>query len=135
MQQINDIVPSPALDGNPHIILLHIGTNDMVFNANGVENRLEALIDEILDDNPSALLAVSSIIPLSFGGNGVASYNQKIPGIVQSRADAGFNILFVDQHAGFPTSELGDGVHPKQQGLLTYSKFENRLRLFQPQGL
>ena len=30
--------------------------------------------------------------------------------------DAGENVLFVDQFAGFPESELGDGVHPNQAG-------------------
>jgi lysophospholipase L1-like esterase len=118
IQQINNIVPTPALNGDPHIILLHIGTNDMVSSASGADGRLEALIDEILDDNPSALLAVSSIIPLNFGGGSAAvnAFNQKIPGIVRERADAGFNIIFVDQFAGFPTSELPDSVHPNQVG-------------------
>jgi lysophospholipase L1-like esterase len=35
---------------------------------------------------------------------------------VKSFADTGKHILFVDQFKGFPTSELGDGVHPNQAG-------------------
>ncbi len=35
IKQIDDIVPDPALDETPHIILLHIGTNDMYGMPNG----------------------------------------------------------------------------------------------------
>jgi lysophospholipase L1-like esterase len=35
---------------------------------------------------------------------------------VQTRASAGKHVILVDQFTGFPTSELGDGVHPNQAG-------------------
>jgi lysophospholipase L1-like esterase len=46
----------------------------------------------------------------------VQTYNDAIPAVVQERASAGKHIVLVDQFTGFPTSELGDGVHPNQQG-------------------
>jgi lysophospholipase L1-like esterase len=58
-------------------------------------------------------LVVSSIIPFN---NSVQAFNATVPGMVEERADAGAHIIYVDQFEGFPTSELGDGVHPNQAG-------------------
>jgi lysophospholipase L1-like esterase len=115
ISQIDGIIPSPTLGVNPHIILLHIGTNDMVRSASGAPDRLAALVDQILTAAPNALLVVSNIIPLS-GSGAVMTYNQAVPGIVRMRADTGKHILFVDQFTGFPTNELADGVHPNSAG-------------------
>lgn len=101
-----------ALKDAPHIVLLHIGTNDMVQGANGAPMRLGKLVDDIVAVLPSSLVAVSSIIPLSSGGSAVTTYNQAVPGIVQERANAGKHVIYVDQFKDFPTSELTDGVHP-----------------------
>lgn len=109
-------VPSPALNDDPHIILLHIGTNDMYMSPAGAPERLATLIDQILVDQPNALLVVSNIVPLSSGSSAVMTYNAAVPGVVKMRADAGKHIVFVDQFEGFPTSELGDGVHPNAAG-------------------
>lgn len=106
---------APA-QGSPHIFLIHIGTNDALSSsADTMASQLETLIDEVIDKNPDSLLVVSSLIPLSFAQSTIDSYNAKIPGIVQSRADVGMHIIYVDQ-SGFPASELGDGVHPNDTG-------------------
>nr|PZN24320.1 MAG: endoglucanase [Pseudomonadota bacterium] len=115
IEQIDNIVPSPALNPKPHIVLLHIGTNDMYRSPNGAPNRLAALIDQILAELPDALLVVSNIIPFP-GNNAVSTYNAAIPPLIEERAKAGKHILFVDQFQGFPTSELADGVHPNEAG-------------------
>jgi hypothetical protein len=116
ISQIDGIVPSPALTPDPHIILLHIGTNDMYQMPNGAPDRLGTLIDAILTELPDSLLVVSTIIPFPQGSAAVSTYNSAVPGVVKMRADAGKHILLVDQFKDFPTSELGDGVHPNQTG-------------------
>jgi lysophospholipase L1-like esterase len=116
IQQIANRVPSPALNEMPHIVLVHAGTNDMSQNANGADSRLGALMDELIAEAPEALIVVSSIIPLPFAAGAVDSFNATIPGMVEERANAGAHIIFADQFTGFPTSELGDGVHPDEQG-------------------
>lgn len=117
---ISTKIPSPALNDNPNIILLHIGTNDVYQQPSGMDVRLGRLIDKILDAAPDALLVVASIIPStsSFVPNSViVDYNAKIPAIVQQRAEMGFKIIFLDQYAGFPgASELADGIHPNTAG-------------------
>jgi hypothetical protein len=116
VSQIDGIVPSPALTPDPHIVLLHIGTNDMYQMPSGAPDRLETLIDAILMELPDSLLVVSNIIPLPQSAGAVTTYNTPIPGVVMERANAGKHIVFVDQFEGFPASELGDGVHPNQAG-------------------
>jgi lysophospholipase L1-like esterase len=123
VSQIDGIVPSPALDPDPHIILLHIGTNDMYQGAAGATDRLETLVDQILADLPDSLLVVSTIIPFPGSSSNVSTFNAAVPGIVQERADSGEHIVFVDQFEGFPTSELADGVHPNATG---YARMANK---------
>lgn len=116
IQQIANRIPSPGLNEMPHIVLLHAGTNDMAQNADGADMRLGALMDELISEAPDALIVVSNIIPLSFGGGAVDSFNATIPPMIEERANAGAHIIFADQFTGFPTSELGDGVHPNEEG-------------------
>jgi len=116
IERVNGLVPSPALDDAPHIVLLHIGTNDMWMSPMGIENRLSKLIQDIYDAQPNALIAVASIIPWSAYTNQISEYNGNIPGIVKRYSDIGHNIIFVDQFDGFPYSDLADGIHPTVDG-------------------
>jgi hypothetical protein len=102
-----------AFTNKPHIVLLHIGTNDMYGgNPGGAPDRLKKIIDDIAMQVPDALIAVASIIPLPSGSSQVMTYNATIPGIVKDKAAAGKHVIFVDQFKDFPASELTDGVHP-----------------------
>jgi hypothetical protein len=116
---LQPLIPAPAFEPLPHIVLLHIGTNDIAQNDNlsQAPMRLGALIDDIVDTAPDALVVVAKIIPLSLGGGGaIDTYNDAIPGIVQTRASSGKHVILVDQNTGFPDNELADGVHPNAQG-------------------
>jgi hypothetical protein len=102
-----------AFANMPHIVLMHIGTNDMYGgNPGGAPDALKKIIDDIAMQVPNALIAVSSIIPLGSSNAAVMTYNATIPGIVQMKAAAGKHVIYVDQYKDFPTSELTDGVHP-----------------------
>jgi lysophospholipase L1-like esterase len=116
IQQIDNIVPTPTLNPSPHIVLLHIGTNDVNQKLTGAPARLESLVTQIVTTLPDALVAVAKIIPVSGATSAIEAYNAEIPGIVQKQAQTGKHVMLVDQYTGFPTSELGDGVHPNQAG-------------------
>jgi hypothetical protein len=117
ISQIDDIVSNAAaLDTHPHIILLHIGTNDMGTLAPGARYRLGALLDHIIAESPDALLVVSTIIPFPCFSDAVSHYNAAIPEMVRARAQRGAKVILVDQFAGFPVSELADGIHPNRRG-------------------
>ena len=94
-----------------------IGTNDIAQNDDlpNAPKRLDALIGKLIAEVPQALIVVAQITPLSFGG-GVEAYNAALPAIVEARAKKGEHVMLVDMFTGFPTSELGDGVHPNQMG-------------------
>ncbi|MFI5843049.1 ricin-type beta-trefoil lectin domain protein [Catenuloplanes sp. NPDC051500] len=104
----------------PRSVLLHIGTNDILqnYNVSGAPNRLSALVDRITAAAPSADVFVATIIPLSNAGQESAArtFNATIPGMVQSKVNAGKRVHLVDMHAALSTADLIDGVHPTAGG-------------------
>jgi cellulase/cellobiase CelA1 len=104
---------------NPRTVLLHIGTNDMFNNSAGAPARLSTLIDHITATVPNADVFVATIIPLSGADTQVRTFNGAIPGIVQSKVNAGRHVHLVDMFNALTLADLADGVHPNAGG---YSK-------------
>ena len=104
----------------PRTVLLHIGTNDVLQNYNvaGAPGRLSGLIDRITAAAPAADVFVATIIPLSSASQEAAArtFNAAIPGIVQSKVNAGKRVHLVDMHAALTTADLIDGIHPTAGG-------------------
>jgi lysophospholipase L1-like esterase len=115
---ISSLVPSPALSGGPHIILLHIGTNDTgAMDAANMSTRLEALLDKIAQNAPSSLIVLAQITPLGYTSAALTAYNAKIPGIVQAHAAKGQHIIGADMSKmPIPADIASDSVHPNDQG-------------------
>jgi len=116
IQQVDNIIPTPTLDVSPHIVLLHLGTNDVNQNLTGASTRLKSVVSQIVTALPNSLLVVAKLIPSSGSTAADVAYNADIPAIVQEQVNSGKHVILVDQYTGFPTSELGDGVHPNQAG-------------------
>lgn len=111
------------LDDTPHIVLLHIGTNDLVSTdpqqpVAEAPHRLDAFLDELVGAWPDALIVVAQIIPLPFAASAVNTYNAAIPGIVEAHATAGEHVVLVDQFSDFPANgvDQSDTVHPNTTG-------------------
>ena len=104
----------------PHTVLLHIGTNDVLqnFNLNTAPNRLSALIDHITNTAPTAEVFVAQITPLANATQDSAArnFNSTIPGIVQSKVNAGKRVHLVDMHSALTPADLIDGIHPTAGG-------------------
>jgi lysophospholipase L1-like esterase len=122
---------SPLVDAaismfHPHIILLHIGTNDVNGNVDlpNAPTRLGALLDRIINDSPTSLLVVAQIIPTTTDSinTAVRAYNAAIPGLVQQRAATGKHIMLLDMYtvfasrADFKTALMNDPLHPNVAG-------------------
>lgn len=109
-------------NNQPQIVLLMIGTNDVAqsYQLANAPDRLSALIDQILKDDPLANLLVASIPPITRADQDYAprvqAYNAAIPGIVQAEAAKGKPVHYVDVQAALTASDLADGVHPNPQG-------------------
>nr|WP_246595111.1 carbohydrate binding domain-containing protein [Actinoplanes auranticolor] len=104
----------------PRTVLLHIGTNDILqnYNVSGAPARLSTLIDRITAAAPEADVFVATIIPLASAGQAAAArtFNAAVPGIVQSKVNAGRRVHLVNMHAALSTADLIDGVHPTAGG-------------------
>ena len=112
----------------PDVVLLHIGTNDVIQDRDlgQAPSRLSTLIDHITAAVPDAELYVSTIVPFVNPTDEAQaqSYNAAIPGIVQAQRDAGRRVRLVDLHAALGAPDLlADGVHPSNGG---YSKMAAR---------
>lgn len=117
IDQIGSRIPNPDLGEVPHIILVHAGTNDMYGMApDTADVRLGNLMDKLIAQAPDALLVFSTIVPFPQQEQRTMTFNSKVEGMVDERAEEGAHIIFVDQFAGFPEEELGDGVHPNKAG-------------------
>jgi hypothetical protein len=118
---INQIAAVAPMDVTfaPHIILLHIGTNDMYMSdPGGAPGRLSTFVDTLTSMFPNALLVVAKIIPYPAQATNVNTFNQTIPAMVQMKAGMGKHVLMVDLNTGFDTSTMlsTDGIHPNQTG-------------------
>ncbi|NUT94015.1 MAG: GDSL family lipase [Saccharothrix sp.] len=104
----------------PRTVLLHIGTNDVLQNhdVSNAPARLSALVDKITATAPNAEVFVASIIPMTNESQESLgrAYNATIPGMVQSKVNAGKRVHFVDMHSAITTADLIDGVHPTATG-------------------
>jgi lysophospholipase L1-like esterase len=121
-----------AIDGylaaaSPDIILLHIGTNDLLQGASPdlAAQRLAALLDRIHQDRPTAQVIVASIIPVrspnafNVDPQLFAQYVARIPALVGDRAALGWRISHVDMAtlAALTSSEYDSvGIHPTDSG-------------------
>ncbi|MGC4806644.1 ricin-type beta-trefoil lectin domain protein [Micromonospora sp. DT233] len=104
----------------PQTVLVHIGTNDILqnYNVSSAPNRLSGLIDRITATVPTAEVLVAQLTPLSNSGQNAAvrTFNAAIPGIVQSKVNAGKRVHLVDMYSALTTADLIDGVHPTATG-------------------
>ncbi|EFQ28945.1 GDSL-like Lipase/Acylhydrolase [Colletotrichum graminicola M1.001] len=116
----------PSLQQRPNIVLIHAGTNDMHPNLDVAKegndpkeaaDRLGKLIDKIVEDCPDATILVGMIIGChdEIQMRNIAQFRSLIPGIVQTRSDAGNHVLAVD-FSTFPMDALRDGLHPTNPG-------------------
>ena len=111
----------------PDVILLHIGTNDLLQGASvdQTTQRLAELMDRIHELRPTAHLIVTSIIsvrtPNVFNADPqlFAQYAANVAGLVGDRAALGWRISHLDMAGlvGLTQSEWdSNGVHPNGPG-------------------
>ncbi len=104
----------------PHVILLHIGTNDSSgFNAatNDV-NNLDRLITRLAECQPSAQIIVTSLLKRGEPNYSYITnyFNPYVPGKVAGQQALGRKVTFLDMHAYLELSDMPDNLHPDAGG-------------------
>jgi lysophospholipase L1-like esterase len=111
---------------DPHVILLHIGTNDSgSFNANTNDIiNLDRLITRLSLSQPSAKIIVTSLMKRTGTSyTAITNYfNPYVPGVVARQQTLGRNVTFLDMHAYLELADMSDGLHPNAGG---YQKMAN----------
>ncbi len=121
------VTPGPYLESFPaDIILLHIGTNDMLAGdlaVDGVERILDAIDDFETEFGHPIMVFLARII--STRGNpcdtdaDVVEFNGNLDALAASRNALGDNIIVVDMECGAGldySADMIDQVHPNQAG-------------------
>jgi lysophospholipase L1-like esterase len=113
----------------PDIILMHAGANDVLqdYDLPNAPTRLGGLIDHLLAARPTVAIYVATIGPITANANDPAqvdAFNAAANTVVQTRANAGKNVHFVDNRAAFkPSDGAADHMHLTHSG---YSKLASR---------
>ena len=116
---------------DPHVILLHIGTNDLgdgepTFRGQAT-NRLVRLLDRIHECQPSAKVVVTTLMRRYTNAGDTEdnwkyaaitnAFNPAIPGIVAGQQAKGQGAYFLDMHAAVSDwDQIADTVHPNDVG-------------------
>ena len=129
---ISPLVDDAISMAHPHIVLLMIGTNDVNIQLDlaNAPTRLGNLLDRIITDAPNALLVVARITPTQTAATNTRAqtYNNAIPGLVQTRVAAGKHIVMVDMYAAFTananymTALMSDDLHPNDAGYMVMAQ-------------
>jgi lysophospholipase L1-like esterase len=120
-EQILAILPTWLKGYTPDIVLLHIGTNDVMANQSTLSttNEIEQIITVLRADNPRVIVLLAKIIPNRdlILNQRIIELNQRIDSIAVSKSTVESPVVIVDQNLGFNvTEDTDDGVHPNRTG-------------------
>ena len=106
---------------NPHFILLHIGTNDLLGDDFAhAKDRLALLVDRLVSLRPAAWVVVTTLLNrsdnASYNDAIVTQFNPFVAEIARRHRAIGHRVAFLDMNAAVPPEELADGVHPNDTG-------------------
>ena len=128
--------PNDAVaDFDPHVVLLHIGTNNMWRSPYPQSafalTELNLLLDELHARVPDATILLAKILPMVGPIWGpynpqVDAFNASLDAFALTRRNLGQDVWIVDQNSYFPTYTLFDGLHPDYLG---YDHMAARWRL------
>jgi acyl-CoA thioesterase I len=110
----------------PDMVLMHLGTNDILHEAGNrmdVVNRtigeLGAIIDTLRTVNPAVVVFIARVIPSISADERVSfdSLNVGVVGLAAAKTTQTSPVVVVDQNGGFDyTRDLYDSWHPNESG-------------------
>ncbi|MFD3003694.1 PA14 domain-containing protein [Pontibacter toksunensis] len=111
----------------PDVVLMHIGTNDMLQNQSVTETieELREIVRILRQDNPEVIILMAKLFPAHAptvgitAANNIILLNNNIPVLAQELNSTTSPVVLVDQNTGFdptPDSYTYDGIHPNWRG-------------------
>src|SRR5262245_6946233 len=134
IDQIADQTSGWLATYQPDLILLHIGTNDILqsYYLESIGDRLSDLLDQVTDQLPESIVITALITPLAnpAWNQQVVRYNGLVRELVALKAKEGRLVILVDMYNA--EVELADGIHPTRAGYDTMADvwFEAILSLY-----
>jgi len=101
----------------PDIILLHIGTNDITYGNQDV-NEVNDILATIDDYSESATVILALIINRNPYNSATTQFNEDVNNMALNRIASGDDIIIVDMESAlnYPTDINWDGLHPNDSG-------------------
>ena len=119
-QQIADGVKTPIQIFAPHIVVLHIGTNDYSTSSKGVENILKNIDALEKQYNFPITIIVARIINKTNYSSLISTFNKNLQRMLDRRIANGDDIVVVDMEhdAGlyYDARNFADLLHPNNSG-------------------
>lgn len=120
IDQIRANIDTYLASAKPDVVLLMIGTNDILqsLNLSAAPSRLQDLVDRICVDRPTAKIVVSSIVPRPGLDSAVNAYNAAIPGVVTASKNKGCDTSFFNMNSYMTSADIStsDNTHPTTPG-------------------
>lgn len=120
VDQILEQVSTWAAAAQPDVVLIHLGTNDVLFAQQGVPStiaELGQLIDRLRQVNPNVRILLAQLIPALNRVADIATFNDQIPVLAAQKSTYQSPVLVVDQFTNFdPAMDTYDGAHPNELG-------------------
>ncbi|MBN2713056.1 MAG: DUF1593 domain-containing protein [Planctomycetes bacterium] len=106
-----------AQSADPDVVLLHIGTNDMIQgqSVSITIDEIGQIIDRLRVVNPQVKILLAQVLPSALCD--VTGLNAAIPALVVQKTTADSPVVLVDHYTDFDAAtELYDGTHPTEEG-------------------
>jgi lysophospholipase L1-like esterase len=119
--EVLDHIAEWAQDELPDIVLIHLGTNDVLESQPTASTlgELGQIIDRIRFANPEVHILLAQLIPVDGETQNarIRSLNREIPNPVSAKNTKSSPVTVVDQFSGFEAHlDTYDGLHPNPSG-------------------
>ena len=122
-ERINETISysAAALAQQPNVIILHVGSNDLVWDDDTINApaRLLVVLERVFEDCPKALVLLSELGPSTndYYSARMDAFNRMLPRLEGRFASLGYRIMTVDAPAYInPSTDLFDDIHPNNAG-------------------
>ncbi|MGB4758946.1 MAG: SGNH/GDSL hydrolase family protein [Candidatus Saccharimonadales bacterium] len=120
IDQIRASIDTYLASAQPDVVLLTIGTNDVLqnYSISAAPARLQDLVDRICTTRLNTRIVVSTIPPRPGLDSRVNTYNAAIPGVVTASQNKGCKTTYFNMNSYMVSSDLAssDNTHPTMAG-------------------